>query len=249
MANTILITGAASGIGEAAVSLFFEKGWDIVALDISREGLKKIGDRCLLTIPCDVSDIKEVESAYNLLKKNNVRLDGIFNSAGILRMGLFKSIDLKEQLLEIDVNIKGIVSIIYKFLPLMEKGSSIVNMSSLAGLYGTPELVVYSATKSAVKTLTEGLNIEFEKDGIFVCDILVDYVKTPMVLDAKYKATSVKRLGVTVSPEKVAKTVYKAVIKKNRVHHYVGIKSKALNILSKLFPFATRFLTKVIAFK
>ncbi len=249
MANTILITGAASGIGEAAVSLFFEKGWDIIALDVSIEGLKRLEDRCIFTIPCDVTKVEEIEDAFNLLKKHNVSLDAIFNSAGILRMGLFKSIDLKEQLLEIDVNIKGIVSIIYNFLPLMEKGSSIVNMSSLAGVYGTPELAVYSATKSAVKTLTEGLNIEFEKDGIFVCDILVDYVKTPMILDAKYKATSVKRLGVTVSPEKVAKTVYKAVIKKNRVHHYVGIKAKVLNILSKLFPFATRLLTKVIAFK
>ncbi len=249
MANTILITGAASGIGEAATCLFSEKGWDIVAVDVNQRGLKRIEDRCFLSICCDVSDLAQLRQAFDILQNNNVKLDALFNSAGILRMGLFKNLDIEEQLREIDINLKGIVNTIHTFFPLLNRGSVIVNMSSLAGVYGTPELTVYSATKSAVKTLTEGLNIEFEKDGIFVCDILVDYVKTPMILDAQYKATSVKRLGVTVSPEKVAKTVYKAVIKKNRVHHYVGIKAKTLNLLSKLFPFASRFLTKLIAFK
>lgn len=249
MAKTILITGAASGIGEAAVRLFNEKGWNVIGIDVNKERLERIKPNCMEAFVCDVSIAENVKDIAEELKKREVTLKALFNSAGILRMGLFKEIMLDEQLKEIDINLKGIVNTIYLFFPLFEKDSVIVNMSSLSGIYGTPELAVYSATKSAVKTLTEGLNIEFEKDSIFVCDILVDYVKTPMIVDADYKATSVRRLGVTVSPEDVAKTVYKAVSGKRKVHYYVGIKAKGLNFLSKLFPFASRLLTKFIAFK
>ncbi len=249
MDKTILITGVASGIGEATLTLFSENNWKVIGVDVNGEGLKKVEEKCVFTFQCDVSKRKDVEALAKRLKKENIALDALFNSAGILRMGLFKDIKLSEQVKEIDINLKGIVNTTYLLLPFLKKGSAIVNMSSLSGIYGTPELAVYSATKSAVKTLTEALNIEFEKQGIFVCDILVDYVKTPMILNAHYKAASVKRLGITVSPQQVAKTVFKAISKKNKVHHYVGIKAKTLNFLAKLFPFLSRFLTKLLAFK
>lgn len=249
MAKTILITGAASGIGEAAVRFFKKKGWKIVGVDINLERLENIKEECFLTYQCDVSSSKQVRGVFEELEKRNFKLDALFNCAGILRMGLFEKLSLEKQLKEIDVNLKGIVNCTYLFSPLMEKGATVVNMSSLSALYGTPELAVYSATKSAVKTLTEALNIEFEKKGIYVCDIIVDYVKTPMILDADYKAVSVKRLGVTVSPHSVAKKVYKSVLKgKGAVHRYVGVKAHTLNILSKLFPFASRFMAKILAF-
>jgi len=249
MSKTILITGAASGIGEAAVRLFSDKGWKIIGIDVSEEGLKKVKERCAEAFVCDVSEKKEVEAVAENLKSQGIVLDALFNCAGILRMGLFYQLDVDSQLKIVDVNLKGIVNCTYLFFPLMKENSAIVNMSSLSSLYGTPELAVYSATKSAVKTLTEALNIEFEPKGIYVCDIIVDYVKTPMVLDAEYKATSVRRLGVTVSPEKVAKKVFSAVNSGRRVHHYVGIKAKLITFSAKLFPFASKLFAKILAFK
>ncbi len=249
MAKTILITGAASGIGEAAVSLFKEKNWDVIGIDISGEHLEKIKHSCVETFVCDVSIPERVKEVAERLKTRKTKLDASFNCAGILRMGLFEKLSLEVQLKEVEVNLKGIVNCTYLFLPLMKKKATVVNMSSLSAVYGTPELAVYSATKSAVKTLTEALNIEFEKKGIYVCDIIVDYVKTPMILDADYKAVSVRRLGVTVSPLSVAKKVYRAVLKgRGGVHYYVGIKAHTLSILSKLFPFASRFMAKILAF-
>ncbi|BBB33626.1 short chain dehydrogenase [Thermotomaculum hydrothermale] len=245
--KTILITGVSSGIGRATAKLFLENNWRVVGLDISPSP-SDLKDK-ILFFQCNVVNRGEVLKVFKALRRENIFIDALFSSAGILRMGKFEEIDLKEHIAEIDINFKGVVNCIFIFKPLLKRGSAIVNMSSLSALYGTPELAVYSATKSAVKSLTESLNIEFEKYGVYVCDVIVDYVKTPMVLNAKNIATSVRRLGVTITPEKVANTVFYAVDKGKRVHHYVGLKAKALNFLAKLFPFMSRFLARLLAFK
>jgi len=249
MNKTILITGAASGIGREAATLFNQNNWNVIGVDVDIGGLEKIKDSCFKTFKCDVSNEPEVKKLANDLKNQGIVLNALFNCAGILQMGLFNDSNIEKHLKVVDVNLKGLVSCTYLFLPLLEKNSTIVNMSSLSALYGTPELAVYSATKSAVKTLTEALNIEFEPQGIHICDIIVDYVKTPMILNADYKATSVRRLGITVSATSVAKTVFKAVTSSKKVHYYVGIKTKVLNFLLKLFPFTARFFAKLFAFR
>ena len=106
-------------------------------------------------------------------------------------------------------------------------------MSSASAVYGAPELAVYSSSKFAVRGLTEALNIEFEKYGIWVCDIMAPYVSTPMITNAENKATSVEKLGVGVTPEQVAETVLKAT-KKKKVHWLISTKLKFLVLGNKL---------------
>ena len=83
-------------------------------------------------------------------------------------------------------------------------------MSSGSAGYGIPELAVYSSTKHAVKGITEALNIEFESYDIFVCDIMPNYVATPMVNDAEHQAKSVEKMGVNLTTQQVAEVVWKA---------------------------------------
>ncbi|MDT1091298.1 hypothetical protein RNM29_33210, partial [Pseudomonas aeruginosa] len=68
----------------------------------------------------------------------------------------------------------------------------------------------------------EGLNIEFKPYGIWVCDIMVGFVDTPMVRNAAHKAASVEEMGVNVEPDQVAETVWRAT-EEEKVHHFVDV--------------------------
>ena len=93
-------------------------------------------------------------------------------------------------------------------------------MGSVAGVYGIPEEAVYSGSKFFVRGMTESINIELEPEGIWACDIMVAYVATPMVQEADRQAASVGILGVNVTPEQVADTVWKAA-NGRQVHWFV----------------------------
>jgi short-subunit dehydrogenase len=108
-------------------------------------------------------------------------------------------------------------------------------MSSASALYGTPHLASYSASKFAVRGLTEALNIEWANHDIRVSDIMPPFVNTNMVKSQQYQAPVLKRLGVTLDAEDVAKAVWRSV-GSDSVHHPVGKKFKAAMLTNKLLP-------------
>lgn len=118
-------------------------------------------------------------------------------------------------------------------------------MSSASAVYGVPELATYSASKFAVRGLTEALSIEFEQYDITVSDIMAPYVQTPMLTEASRIATSVDRLGVNLTPEMVAKTVWKAAHGK-KVHWKTGFVLKLIVFASSCFPFANRTAIRIL---
>lgn len=212
----IFITGAASGIGRETALFFANKGWYTGLYDVNTKGLetlsKEIGtDNCCYK-RMDVSDIVSVKKGIDHFSKHtNYRMDVLFNNAGIIRMGPLENISISETYNIVNVNLIGILNCIYEGLDLLKKtkGARIINMSSASSLYGTPHLAVYSATKAAISSLTESLNLELEKYGIFVNDVRALYVETPL-LDQKVKAPSIKKLGVRLMPRDIAKVVYMA---------------------------------------
>lgn len=249
----IFITGAASGIGRATALHFAEKGWFVGLYDIDEKRLFELSEKIGTGRSCfggmDVrkqDQVKEAVKAFAMRTKG--RMDVLFNCAGILRMGSHQRIGIADQKQTVAVNLSGTLHCIHECLPVLKKtpGSAIVNMSSASAVYGSPELAVYSATKFAVRGLTEALNIEFEPLGIRVCDVMAPYVQTPMILDAAVQATSVGRLGVRISPEHVAAVVWKAA-RGNRVHWKVGILIQLLMFGMWAMPFARRFLVRALA--
>jgi len=255
MRKSIAITGAASGIGKATAELFFSKGWYVGLFDINEKDLAAVflefGEQNACMKQMDVTDPESVKNAVLYFsEKTGGRMDVLFNCAGILQMGHHENISLSIQRKIVDVNLIGILNCIDVSFTILKNtdDSRIINMSSGSATYGTPELAVYSSTKFAVRGLTEALNIEFEDHGIWVCDVMAPYVSTPMITNAEKKASSISRLGVWVSPDQVARLVWKA-SNGYKVHWVVTILLKILMMITKFgnVPIS-RFLVKRLAF-
>ena len=224
-ARSIFITGAASGIGRESARRFAAEGWRVGLSDLSARTLDNLcrelgGDASVHQ--ADVRDAGAVSAALGDFCVGEDGLDALFNCAGVLEMRSFADTDLGRLKDIVDINVTGVINGIHAALPWLRKGRDphIVNMSSVSAIYGIPEEAVYSASKFAVRGLTEALNIELENDGIWVSDVMVAYVATPMVTDAASKAKSVDILGVNVTPAKVAETVFAAATGR-KVHWFV----------------------------
>lgn len=233
MTQSIFITGAASGIGRATAKLFAERGWLVGIYDIDETGLlaleNELGKNQCVRGKLDVTNESAWRDAVaHFGQQTNGRMSALFNCAGILRMGRFEELPPSESLKQVQINVMGVIYGIYASLPLLEKTerACIVNMSSASAIYGTPELAVYSATKFAVRALTEALDLEFRKKNIRVADIMPSYVATPMVSGQTYRAKTLKTMGVKLKAEDIAALVWTAVTGKKAVHHLPRIDLK-----------------------
>lgn len=238
--NSIFITGAAAGIGAETARLFAGRGWRVGASDVDAAALaalqQEIGAERLSVHVADVRDYAAVEAALrSFTATTGGRLDAVFANAGVLFMGPNEDITREQKDLLVDVNVKGVVATIDAAFPYLRgtPGSHVVAMSSLSAEYGSPEHAVYSATKFFVRGFTEALNIEYRAHGVQVSAIYVGYVQTGMVFGAKVKPASIERMGVKVTPQRVAETVWRAV-HGNRVHWRVGTDARLGNLAARL---------------
>lgn len=250
--KTILITGAASGIGKATAKLFIEQGWQVAAADVNVQALAQLESESGSRLWPIAGDVRSRDGAQALVKqvtnRTGGRLDCLFNCAGTLEMQ--PHVDIAPDKIDrmIDVNVRGVVYCIDAAFPALAAtpGAHVVNMCSTSSEYGTPDHAVYSASKFFVRGLTEALNIEFERHGIQVSAILVAYVQTPMVLQAAVKAHAVAALGVKVTPQTVAAKVWKAA-HGNRVLWRIGADARALNVLVRLLGSGARGIYKKLS--
>lgn len=242
MKNAIFVTGAASGIGKATSLLFAQRGWFVGCYDVDVDGARRVVDEVGAASACHGRIDVTSEESWRLAvadfeSHSGARMDVLFNCAGILRMGRFEAISPDECRKQLDVNVMGVVLGIQTCLPALERtaGARIVNMSSASAIYGAPELAVYSATKFAVRALTEALDIELRGKGIGVCDVMPGYVDTPMVHTQETKAKTVDRLGIKLKADDVAEVVWKAAHGKG-LHYIPQADLKVLGRLNGLLP-------------
>lgn len=228
---SIFITGAASGIGKATAELFAAQGWRIALCDIDSARIESLAAELGDTATAYQANVCDPDSLVSALQAfaGDDGLDVLFNCAGILEMREFADCSLAAMHKLIDVNVNGVINGMHLALPHLRQrtGARIITMSSVAAIHGIPEEAVYSASKFAVRALTEALNIELEAADIWVCDIMVAYVATPMVLSPQIKAKSVDILGVNVLPQQVAQTVWQAT-QDRRVHWFVTAEDEAV---------------------
>ncbi len=253
----IAITGAGKGIGEATARLFVKNDWFVVLMDINGAAIealaKELGKPHAVAIPCDVTNADQVnEAMVKLAQITNQQLNVLVNNAGVVEVGPFESHSLENQHKIIEVNLKGVINTTYHALPLLKqnKGSHIINLSSASALFGNPELPVYAATKSAVKSLTEGWSVGFEKYGIKVSDLLPIFVDTDMVRKYYKDYQSLTPDKVKLTAEDIANIIWKAV-HKNKLHWFVGTDTKTFAFLSRFLPYSIQrmILKKVIGYK
>lgn len=238
----VLITGAATGIGRATARRFALEGWQVVAGDIDTTGLadlvRGLGEARCLGLALDVTDPAQWTAALTTVRQRFGRLDLLVNNAGILISGPFADAPLARHHAVIDVNVKGLLNGCWLAHPLLAAtpGAQVINLCSTAAIYGQASLATYSASKFAVRGLTEALSIEWEKDGIRVQDLMPLFVQTAMVqgMDAQ----SIRRLGVRLTAEDVADQVWHTARARGRgrVHWPVGGMARWLFRLSGSGP-------------
>ena len=164
--KSIFITGAGRGIGKATAQLFAQKGWFVGLSDINKSEIetlaKEIGTENCSTHIVDVRNIEAIRKAITEFGQlTNGQMNVLFNNAGILFSGGFEKVPLAKHKAIVDVNFTGQMNVTHIALPLLKATpkSAIVTMCSASSIYGNPELTAYAATKSAVKSLTEGWNL------------------------------------------------------------------------------------------
>jgi NAD(P)-dependent dehydrogenase (short-subunit alcohol dehydrogenase family) len=255
--RSIFVTGAGAGIGRATACFFSKKGFTVGLFDVDEKGLAETlamlpGDRAQATTgTLDVTDEKAFARAMESFgEKTGGALDVMFNCAGILRMGKFDEIPLADCDKQIAINLRGVIIGTRVALPLLLRGEMkrIVNMSSASAVYGTPDLAVYSATKFAVRGLTEALDLELGPRGVRVCDVMPGYVATNMVHSQTYHPKTLDTLGVRLTADDVAKTVWRAAHGKG-VHYFLQRDVALLHRVGNLVPGFGRRIMKSYAGK
>ncbi|MEM9054586.1 MAG: SDR family oxidoreductase [Pseudomonadota bacterium] len=186
--KSIFITGAASGIGAETARHFSQKGWFVGLYDIDEEGLdqvaSEIGEENCHWARLDVTKREDWASATAaFVEVTEGQMNVLFNNAGIGRYGWIEDIPPEQSDLIIDINVKGVINGVYAALPYLKQtnGARIVNTASTAGIAAAPRLAVYSASKFAVRALTEALDAEFQVFNIRVTSLMPWFIETPIL--------------------------------------------------------------------
>lgn len=254
---TVFITGAAAGIGRATAALFAGRGYRVGAYDVDAAGLATLAEEVtarggdITTGALDVTDSAVWAARLEEFTGASRRLDILVNNAGILSSGRFEDIPLETQRRIVEVNVNGTLTGMHTAFPFLRDtaGAQVVNLCSASAIYGQPELATYSATKFAVRGLTEALELEWRRHGIRVIDIWPLFVATNMVDGMETGST--KALGVHLSGDDVAQAIFAATRPGRsllpRVHHPVGWQTKVLDTVTQVLPGRVqRLLNKVV---
>jgi len=172
-----LITGAASGIGQATADLFSGRGHLIYALDIHAVFPKEH----LIPITADITDASALQAVFQKLSEQNIRLDGIIHCAGVHRMASLVEGDFQpmEQLMA--VNLLGAMQVVHTFYPLLrEKGRILIVTSEVAGFDPMPFNGLYNVSKTALDTYAQALRQELNLRGQQVITVRPGATGTPL---------------------------------------------------------------------
>jgi NAD(P)-dependent dehydrogenase (short-subunit alcohol dehydrogenase family) len=258
--KSIFITGAASGMGRETAKLFHEKGWFVGAYDVNLDGLRTLeqelgSDNCIIS-KLDVTskaDFDAVVAAFG--QETDGKMDILYSNAGIGESGWFEDVPFEAALRVVQVNLIGVIASIYAALPLLKNTPNALCFitSSSSATYGMPRIAVYSATKHAVKGLTEALSIEFARHGVRVSDVLPGLIDTaiirntpnrsgdaPKPTEEEFLANAPKKgMFRLTPPREVAECVWKA-YNSDTLHWYVPAGIGRIDVLKALAPKFTR---------
>lgn len=184
--QTVLITGATSGIGRSAAMAMAKAGFRVLATGRRVSALESLqleaGELSLETFLLDVTNPRSLERTVDEVDRltDGYGVDILVNNAGFGQFGPIETISDADVRSQFDTNVFGLLAVTRAFLPQMrQRGSGrIINVSSLAGRIATPLMGVYNATKFAVEALTDALRTEVAHLGIHVVLIQPGVIRT-----------------------------------------------------------------------
>ncbi len=246
--KSIFITGAASGMGLETARLFAQGGWFVGGYDVNQEGLAALeqelgADNCVVRT-LDVTDRADYEQALaEFAEATSGKLDLLFNNAGIGKGGFFDEMPFEDVMDVVNVNFVGVLNGIHLAVDLLKAtpNSLCFTTSSSSATYGMPGIAVYSATKHAVKGLTEALSVELSRFGIRVADTLPGLIDTPILPDEAKENAPTEGMFRLVPAVEVAKAVWASYHDDpERLHWFVPEEIGDLDKASALDPEGTR---------
>ena len=220
--DSILITGGSSGIGLATAKLFLLDGADVFITGRDMQRLQNVkeelGDK-LTIIQSDVSKVEDITRVLETIKKQKGYLTTIFANAGIAQGNIFGETSSQQFDSIFDINVKGMFFTVQTLLPLLKEGSSIVLNASIVANKGMPNLSLYNASKSAVRSFSRSWANDLKKYNIRVNTISPGITETPILENSlKMNSNDIENLknmlketspiGRMGTPEEIANAVY-----------------------------------------
>lgn len=183
--KTVLVSGAASGIGAAAARRFVTEGAQVVGLDRDPSGLAELSHALpgVQTVRCDLSSAASVQAAVDEVLGRTGRVDVLVNNAGVGFVGDVVHTTLEEWDQSFAVNVRAPFLLCRALIPSMvtQGGGVIVNVASAAALSAVRDRAAYIATKGAVIALTKSITLDFGAQGIRANAVAPGTVATPWI--------------------------------------------------------------------
>ena len=244
--QSIFITGAASGMGRETARLFAAQGWFVGGFDVNEAGLSNLqaelgADNCLVR-RLDVTDRDDYRAAIAAFgEATGGKMDLLYNNAGIGRGGPFAEQPFEDVIAVVQVNLMGVLIGIHEAIGLLKAtpNSLCFTTSSSSATFGMANIAVYSATKHAVKGLSEALSVEFKAYGVRVADVLPGVIDTPILPPGVAEGAPKEGMFRAIPPVEVAKAVWEA-YHADKLHWYVPPELIELDKAATLTPEAVR---------
>ena len=244
--ESIFVTGAARGIGLAVVRRFAAAGYTVGAVDVDETELDNLKTEAaqhgwsVWTSAMDVTDFDAWQRTLSeFVSTTGGRLDILVNNAGVLAAGNFVDIPPQRHKQIVDVNVTGVIFGCHAAFEYLRDtaGARVLNLCSASAIYGQAELASYSATKFAVRGLTEGLDLEWRPHDITVSALWPLFVDTAMLTGVHTGAT--ESLGIHLTPDDIADAAWRALHRKRgmpKVHYPVGTQTKLAYYFLQVSP-------------
>ncbi|MFB6279094.1 MAG: SDR family oxidoreductase [Salinibacter sp.] len=206
------VTGASKGLGAHLARTLVNQGATVYGLARSTDKLDALQDdlgTAFRPVACDVRKEDQVASAFDTVNAEAGRLDALLNNAGLGQFGPVDDLDTDAFDVQMDTNVRGVYLCTREAVPMMRAqneasgfGGHIVNIASIAGLLGNPNISAYNASKFAVRGFSEAVMKEVREDGIRVTCLYPGSVDTNF-----FDVAGVEMTENPLRPEDVAATV------------------------------------------
>ena len=253
--GTAVVTGAASGIGEALAVQLAERGSHLVLVDRDKERLDDVAERISTRHPAltvdrhiaDLSDDEQTDALAARLAVAHPETTLLVNNAGVALGGRFDQVTLEEFDWVMAVNFRSVVRLTHAMLPVLKAhpGSHLVNVSSVFGIFAPAGQAAYSASKYAVRGFSEAVRHELAENAVGVTVVHPGGIKTRIAESARTgSGVSIEEYEegrkqfaklLSMPPEKAAAQIMGA-IEKRRPRLLIGWSAKVPDVLVRLMP-------------
>jgi short-subunit dehydrogenase len=226
MRETVLVTGASGGIGEAFAKVFAARDYDLILTARSADKLAKVaaalGNRVRVEVlPVDLSDPAGPEKLLSAIEAKAIPVDILVNNAGVGTFGPFAESSLEKELAQIRLNVVALTHLTQVLVAGMVKRGrgKILNVASTAAFQPGPWMSVYYATKAYVLSFSEALTIELKGSGVTVTCVCPGPTKSDFAVRANMvdAATAEKGHFIMMDAEVVARKGVDALLKGRRL--------------------------------